>query len=301
MIFLVIQLCLLAPVFAQEDEELIGFDFTHSGKGEYEDEKMSSQKYDLRINLPVVTKKKDTYLMHGLELGRSNIKFGNSLAKNAKLNRFYKVAYTFSYMRPIKKNWYLMAGAGPYVYSNFDSGLTSKDIKGTGYLILSKPTGKRDHNELIIGVVYHPSLGFGIPIPLVGFNWRPDERWNINLGFPDFSIEYKPGKNTRIGTNLFINGDEFTLSNKDRIFQVGREHLPDLTKDVKDVEVDKFSYTEYGLGLHVKQKFLKNFQARINTGYSFSREFEFKDEKNKLLTIEPKDKYFVQVGVSFLM
>ncbi len=290
-----------SQLFAQDDE-LFGFNFTYSGKGKTQlQDEISVQKYELYFNLPVETKQKDTYLMHGLELGSSNVKFGNSIAKEFKVNRFHKLSYLFSIMKPIKNDWYLTAGVGPYVYSNFDSGLKTRELSGTGYLMFSKLLGKRKQYELTLGMIYHPSLGFNSPLPLVGVNWKPNKLWNISFGFPDFSIEYNIFESTTIGTNLFVNGDQFTLSEDEKIFEVGQIHLSSKVSDTEKFKVNKFSYTEYGIGFHIKQRIIKKFQFIINSGYSFDRKFELKKGTKKLIDVKPKDKYFIQAGISFLM
>jgi hypothetical protein len=296
--------------FAQTEEEIIGFDFTYVGKGATGDNsEISIQRYDFRALLPQALKKKDHYLMHSFNYATSNIHYGNTIARNAKVNSFHTLSYNLSLYKPIKNDWYLYAGVGPYVSSNFDSGLTGKELQFSGMIMFTKQIGNRKDLEFTCGIFYHPSMGPETPLPLVGLSWTPNEHWNINCGFPEFSINYNFSKNTTLGTNLFIAGDEYTLSKSERIYRTFEKHFndgdilidTDASEEKKYKKINRLSYTDYGVGLHFKQRLFSNFFLKVNSGYTFYRKLEFKRNSKSVFDTKSKDKMFIRAGISFMM
>jgi hypothetical protein len=115
-------------------------------------------------------------------------------------------------MKPIKNNWEMMISVGASVNSNFHSGLRGKEIQFDGMLMFSKQI--KDNLFLNLGVNYAPGSGINIPIPMAGLNWSPSEKWELNLGMPEIGANYQLSENTNIGANLFMAGNQYTLSKK---------------------------------------------------------------------------------------
>lgn len=317
-IYALCTLCLLLQtvVCAQKEEELVGFDFTYVGEGKVSDQlKISIQRYDLRAMIPMKLRKKDAYLLHGINLGRSNVKYGTHIANEAKVNRFHTISYNLTLAKPIRNGWYMYAGGGPHVASNFDSGLQWRELQFNGMLMFSKMLGKEEKLEFSCGVFYHPSFGVESPLPMIGMTWRPNQNWDINFGFPEFSVNYKLGKNSSLGANLFITGDEYTLSKGERLFntlagEIGEENnlTPEQMQNLSEEELDqkykkinRFSYSDYGVGLMFKHKMFNCLQLRLNSGYTFYRKMEFKKNQKKIVEEKSTDKLFIQAGISFMI
>jgi len=288
LVFIGLYLLSYNQIFAQ-DEELIGFDFTHVGSGKTDNEEnISYQKYDVRFQLPVELKKRQHYLMHGLSLGKSRIHYGKVIDTKADVNTFHTLSYSIGYTKLIKNDWFFYGNIGPYVSSNFESGLRKEEIQFTGMLLFYKELGSKKQFLLSLGAMYHPGLGLDAPIPFAGIEWKPNDKWKLAIGFPEFSVDYNITKSTILGGNLFMTGDQVTLSKKESISNSSKR-------------IDHLSYTDYGLGFHIKQRLLKNFELKINSGYTFYRKLKFEKGNKTVVEMEPKDRYFVQVGISFLM
>jgi len=298
-------------LIAQEDE-LAGFKFTYVGKGNSVDNsEISLQRYDMAVNLPMPTKWKDLYIINSLNLATTNIHYGNVIAKNAKLNKFHTISYNLGIYKVLKNNWEVNVMAGPYISSNFDSGLAGREVQVSAMVFFTKYMGKSKQLAFNCGLIYHPSFGVETPVPMIGLNWKPNQNWVVNIGFPDFSVDYKFNENTSIGTNLFIVGDIFTLSKRERLIKTIVDHNdgddvnlidPKVEEDIEEAKkINRMNYSDYGVGFVFKQKLFKNFLFRINSGYTFERKLEFKKNYKRIYKTKTKDKFFVQAGVSFLM
>lgn len=309
----ILNLVVLTITFAQSEEELMGFDFTYVGKGsDNENNEISIQRYDFHTLIPQRLKKKDNYLMHSFNYAKSNIHYGTTIAKNAKITNFHTLSYNMAIYKPIKNDWYLYAGVGPYISSNFDSKLASHEFQFSGMVMFSKMIGKQRELEFTWGIFYHPSMGPETPLPLVGLSWIPNEHWNIKLGFPELSINYNFSRNTTLGANLFITGDEYTLSKSERVYRTLETHLNngDLVVDTDQLDseddenykkINRLSYTDYGFGLLFKQRLFSNLYLKVNSGYTFYRKLDFKRNSKSIFDTKSKDKMFVQAGISFVI
>lgn len=306
----ILNLVALTLVFAQSEEELMGFDFTYVGKGSAEgNSEISLQRYDFRAFVPKALKRKDHFLMHSFNYANSNIHYGTSIAKKAKITQFHTLSYNLAIYKPIKNDWYLYAGIGPYISSNFDSKLAGHEFQFSGMIMFSKMLGKQKELELTVGLFYHPSMGSEIPLPLAGINWKPNDRWNINFGFPECSVNYNFSKNTTLGANLFITGDKYTLSKSERIYRTFEEQLnnenppvdTDHTEAAEARKINRLSYSDYGVGLIFKQRLFSNFHLKVNSGYTFYRKLDLQRNSKSIVDTKPKNKMFIQAGISFMM
>ena len=66
-------------------------------------------------------------------------------------------------------------------------------------------------------------------------------------------------------------------------------------------KINRLSYTDYGVGLHFKQRLFSHLFLMVNTGYTFYRKLEFKRNSKSVFDTKSKDKMFIKAGVSFMM
>jgi hypothetical protein len=287
LMLLAMSLSIHSICFSQMDEDVGGIDFTYVGKGKTDNkEEISFSNYKLQFSIPMMLKNKNYFMMHYLSYGKSKIHYGIPINTEAKIDDFHSMSYTLGFMKPIKNNWEMMISVGASVNSNFDSGLKAREIKPNAMLMFSKLI--KENMRLNLGLMYEPGGGFNFPMPMAGIEWYPTEKWNINLGIPEIGVNYKLSQNSTIGTSLFMAGNEFTLSKKYTINNSKRR-------------ADKLNYMDVGAGLQFKQRFLKNFQFKVNTGYTFYRNLQFKKGTSELYEMKADNNYFINAGVSFLI
>jgi len=269
---------------AQSDSEIYelgGIDYTFLGKGKSKQSgDISYAKTDFRVSLPVSLKGDKSFLFHNLNYSKTNIGYGQIPNINTEIENFHTIGYTIGYLRSLKREWNLTATLSPSISSNFKSGLKMKKIQIYGMLLFSKAINRKNNFILNLGVVSSPSLGV---IPIVSGQWNPNQKWTISLGLPELNIQYKASTKTTVGTNLFIDGDEFSFSN-DALY--------------KNKKVDKLNILNMGTAVYLKQKISKSIHLSFNTGYTFYREFEFGKGNHKVLAFDLEDSLFIKAGLS---
>ncbi len=267
----------------QTSHEFSGIDFTSIEKGKSKllgD--VSYERYDFQISLPILLKKPESYLFHNLNYSKTNIGYGIKPNTNADLEDFHSVSYTFGYSRPLKRDWVLTAIISPSVSSNFKTGLKMREIQLYGMALFSKSLNKKKSFILNLGLLSSPSFGI---VPIVSATWQPAPKWNLNLGFPEFDIKYQASPTTIVGTNLFIDGDQFTFS-KDAVYEPNKK------------KVNGLSVLNIGTAVYANQKIAKSINLKLNTGFTIHREFELKEGNNKVVSFDLEDDIFIKVGLS---
>lgn len=279
-ILITLVLCLCTSVFAQFDRELVGIDYVRLGD-ENSKNSVKFQKYSLRLTIPKRLNDKGSFLMNKFEYAKTGIDYstGPSILKD--LERFHTVSYTLGYRKPLRNNWSLMAMLTPQISSNFQSSLEWEDITLRGLLMFSKPI--KPNLRLSLGVMYGATTGIPIPLPVFSMMWKPAPKWDVNIGFPRFGVGYEISPKTKIAADLFMVGDNFTL-----------------TKDLfyTDQKIDNIRVMNLGGGLSLSQKLTKHLKLKLNSGYTFYRKFEFLGGKDSVLDYNLDNDLYFKVGLS---
>lgn len=279
-ILITLVLCLCTSVFAQFDRELVGIDYVRLGN-ENSKNSVKFQKYSLRLTIPKRLNDKGSVLFNKFEYAKTSIDYstGPSILKD--LERFHTVSYTLGYRKPLKNNWSLMAMLTPQISSNFQSSLEWEDITLRGLLMFSKPI--KPNLRLSLGVMYGATTGIPIPLPVFSMMWKPAPKWDVNIGFPRLGVGYEIGPKTKIAADLFMVGDNFTL-----------------TKDLfyTDQKFDNIRIMNLGGGLNLSQKLSKDLKLKFQTGYTFYRKFEFLGGKDSVLDYNLDNDMYFKVGLS---
>ncbi len=278
-VFLLILLISL-PTMAQFERELVGIDYVRLGD-ENSKNSIKFQKYSLRLTIPKRLNDKGSLLINKFEYSKTGIDYstGPSILKD--LERFHTVSYTLGYRKPLKNNWSLMTMLTPQISSNFQSSLEWEDITLRGLLMFSKPI--KPNLRLSLGVMYGATTGIPIPLPLFSMMWKPAPKWDVSIGFPRFGVGYEISPKTNIAADLFMVGDNFTL-----------------TKDLfyTDQKIDNIRIMNLGGGLNLSQKLSKYLKLKFQTGYTFYRKFEFLGGKDSVLDYNLDNDMYFKVGLS---
>jgi hypothetical protein len=279
-IFFILILFFSIPVVAQFDRELVGVDYVRLGD-ENSTNSVKFQKYSLRLTIPKRLNKEGSFLINKFEYAKTGIDYSSGPSILKDLERFHTISYSLGYRRSLKNNWSLIAMLTPQVSSNFRSSLEWEDIKLRGVVMFTKPI--KPSLRLSLGIMYGATTGVPIPLPVFSMMWQPASKWEINIGFPKFGVKYQLAPKTKLGADLFMVGDNFTL-----------------TKDLfyTDEKIDNIRIMNLGGGLSLTQKLTKHLKFKLNSGYTFYRKFEYLGGKDSVLEYNLDNDLYFKIGLS---
>ena len=288
LIFLLIA-CFSINTMAQINGERFGSDYIFVGKGDAEQgADISFEKYEFRATFPKKLKKPGARIFHSIGYSKTNIDYGIRSDISSDLENFHSISYTFGFSKPIKRGWFLTAFIRPNVASNFQSSIDFDEVRLFGMALFSKPINQKKNLVLSLGALYSTTLGSPTPIPIASLMYKPNPKWTINFGFPRFDIKYKASPSTTIGTNLFIAGDNFTLTDN-------------IIVNDKDTGIDNVRLMNIGGGLVLDQKITKKIVANLSSGYTFYRVFEFQDGTDSVEDFDLDNNFYIKAGISIKM
>ena len=268
------------PTMAQFDRELVGVDFVRLGD-ENSKNSVKFQKYSFRLTIPKRLNEKGSFLINKFEYAKTGIDYSSGPSILKDLERFHTVSYTLGYRRSLKNNWSLIGMLTPQISSNFRSSLEWEDLQLRGLVMFTKPI--KPTLRLSLGVMYGTTTGVPLPLPLLSMMWKPTPKWTVNVGFPRLGIGYELSPKTKIGADLFMVGDNFTLT-KD-LFYINEK-------------IDNIRIMNLGGGLNLSQELSKYLKLKVQTGYTFYRKFEFLGGKDSVLDYNLDNDLYLKVGLS---
>jgi len=279
-------LCSSLIAQAQIDHEKYGADYIFIGKGSSNSGgDVSFEKYDFRASFPKKLEKPGSKIFHKLNYSKTNIDYGIIPLTGTELEHFHSIAYTFGFSKPLKNGWYLTTFISPNISSNFESSISFSELRLFGMALFSKAINKKKNLILNLGALYSSTIGFPAPIPVASLMWKPDPRWVINFGFPQFDINYQATTSLTIGTSLFMSGENFTLTD-------------DIVYDGNNTKIDNVSIMNIGGGLYLNKKITKIIKLNVNSGYTFYRNFEFKDGNDSVHDFNLDNNFYIKAGIS---
>jgi hypothetical protein len=276
------------PLFteAQMSSERYGADYIFMGKANSDNGgDISFEKYDFRISFPKKLKKSGSMIFLRLNYSKTNINYDFESLSGNELERFHSIAYTLGFSKVLKKGWFLTAFVSPNISSNFSSSVKLDELRFFGVVLFSKSINKKQNLFLNLGGMYSSSINFPAPIPLAGLLWKPNAKWTIDIGFPQLAINYQVSSSTSLGGNLFVEWEKFTLTN-------------DVVYLGNDTKIDNISLMNMGCGLFLNQKITKMIKLNVNSGYTFSRNYEFKYGDSSVHDFDLGNTFFFKAGLS---
>lgn len=271
---------------AQFGRERFNTDITYIGKGNSSSEAdVSFIKFNIGLTFPKNLNEKGMRIFHTIDYSNTHIDYGISPFLDADIKEFHSIAYTFGFSKPLKKGWFFTAFVKPNVSSNFESSISWDELNLFGMALFTKAINKQRNLMLSIGAIYSNTLGFPAPIPIASLMWKPDEKWTINFGFPRLDINYQFNPKTLMGVNLMVAGDNFTLSKK-------------IKSEETNAAIDNIGIMNLGAGLYLNQKIAKKVSLKLNSGYTFYRNFEFNDGTDKVVDFELDNNFFFNAGIA---
>lgn len=279
-IILIFFLCVSMSAMAQMDRDLAGVDYVNLKQGNQSDG-VDFERYNFRMTLPKRLKNGGGMLLNKFEYARTNISYAIDPNLDGDVSHFHSISYTFGFIRPLKKDWTLITMMSPSISSNFASSIQWDDIRLFGMVMFSKSL--KSDMKLNFGVRYSSTIGKPFPLPMVSLMWNPSDKWTLMLGFPRIDVQYQLTRSTRIGTDFFMAGDNYTLG----------EDVPK-----GDNMIDNISVMNMGGGLKLTQKLSKHLKLNLSSGYTFYRKFEFLDGNDNVMEYDLDNNFYVKAGLS---
>ncbi|MFA8433738.1 MAG: DUF6268 family outer membrane beta-barrel protein [Marinifilaceae bacterium] len=278
--------------YAQFNRELLGFDYSYIGPGDAEDRAgISFNKWEARIALPQRLKKPGAVIFHKLTYANIHVGYDSQMDIPDALKDFTTVGYSLGLSTPLKNDWRLTVILSPNISSNFESSTKFKDIRLFGMSIFTKPINKSKNLILSLGAMYSSTLGVPAPLPFASLMWNPNPQWSISFGFPRMETSYKASDKTTLGTNLVMMGENFTLSKDLKVTTMDNETF--------QTPIDNIKLSNMAWGLFWRQKITKRWSFNLNSGYTFSRIYEFADGTDKIIDFNLDNNLYIKAGVSF--
>ena len=280
-IVVIIFLCLSFSSVAQFDKDLFGVDYVRLGDGNSSNG-IKFQKSSFRLTIPKRLNERGSMLINKFEFAKTNIDYQSDQSIFNDLEKFQTISYSLGYRQSLKNNWSLVGMVTPQISTNSKSSIDWDDINLRGMLMFSKSV--RPNLRLNLGAMYDATIGFPLPLPVISLVWQASEKWQVNVGFPQFGINYQLGPKTKLGVDLYMVGDNFTLTD-------------DLS--YADQKIDNIRIMNMGGGFSLTQKLTKHLKFDIRSGYTFYRKFEFRDDKDAVLDFNLDNDLYVKAGISF--
>jgi hypothetical protein len=120
------------------------------------------------------------------------------------------LATSVRYLHPFNQQWMLSATAsiGSYVS---DTGLLA-----AGWGIQASAIGIYNYSPkftFLFGLAHNSLSEDLLIVPVLGFDWRPTEKWSVSVGFPRIGVTYKMNKDVALGFGLSGSGGAYYIKN----------------------------------------------------------------------------------------
>lgn len=234
----------------------------------------------IKLQFPIMLKK--GVLIQGISFSDYNINYeDNQMLNTNELTNFKSIKYSIGFLKQLKNNWSFGMHISPTVSSNFESNLSVKDISLNGGIIFNK---KINNSAWKIGLVMSSEYSLPIPIPLVNYSKRVNNRISYVLGFPFTKFEYAFNKRNKV--NLFVkpNGFKANLSNSIQI---------------ENEEVSKAQYRSFVTGLNLTHQIDDYWKITIEGGHQLYSDYNLMNGNNKVYEFNTATNFYAGLKLKF--
>ncbi len=151
--------------------------------------------------------------------------------------------------------------------------------------------GLRKQNIFGLGVAYTPQ-GKIFPVPIIGFNRRISEKWDMNLLIPaNIAFIWKPNNKFRFRFRVNPNA-----------LQVGSKNLPifqNPNQNLQFTQSNRMQFTTLELNLGIQYQLSKNIRMIAQAGCLFGSNINFRENNTKLGEVKLRDNFIPQITAGF--
>ena len=172
------------------------------------------------------------------------------------------------YFQPIDQQWMMSASIGA------SSQVTNTGLLSDGWGMRSSVVGIYNQSRqltLMFGLAYN-SLSQDLKfVPILGCDWRPNEKWSFAFGFPKIGATYKLNKRLALGLGV---------SGAGGAYYVKTDPLPGAAP--RSLDDSRLQYLEVRLGVSCDWKINDTFRVSGTVGQVLYRQFKYIDRDYKL-------------------
>lgn len=165
------------------------------------------------------------------------------------------------YLHVFNPKWILSltGGVGSYVA---DTGLLSE-----GWGIRASALGIYNQSRqftLIFGLAHNSLSEDLLIVPVIGFDWRPTEKWSVSVGFPRMGVTYKIDQKLALG---------FGLSGSGGAFYIKSDPLPGVA--ARSLDDSRLQHLEIRVGVNCDWKINNTFRVSGSVGSVVIRRLKY--------------------------
>jgi hypothetical protein len=172
------------------------------------------------------------------------------------------------YFQPVDQQWMMSASIGA------SSQVTNTGLLSDGWGMRTSVVGIYNRSRqltLLFGLAYN-SLSQDLKfVPILGCDWRPNEKWSFAFGFPKTGATYKLNKQLALGLAVSGSGGAYYVKN---------DPLPGAAPH--SLDDSRLQYMEARLGFHGDWKINDTFRVSGTVGQVLYRQFKYIDRDYKL-------------------
>lgn len=290
-------LCLLTnlappPAAAWEEDRLVDLRYFHVPRAGFRDEDGKVGMDAVRVEAIVPVAGDDSAalfagtLYSGLFLNYRGISFseptpdGGTFTEKDLPNNLHVLDLIVGGGLEFDENWSGLLVFYPGIHSDFHD-VTGKDVYFAGAALATYRIS--EDLALSAGAYYDDSFGHPQLLPLVGVRWRIDESFSLEAFIPQFLVfAWRLDARLSAGLKAEVEGAQYRL----------RENSP-----WKNTVVE---YSQILAGPFVDFNLAGALYLRLEGGFAFSREFEFRDDDSnaRLLDDDVKDTAYAGLSLS---
>ncbi|MFP4052322.1 MAG: outer membrane protein [Phycisphaerae bacterium] len=271
-----------------------------------QDTEMGLQRHEVRIAAPIFQDETQE-LSAGVAYTGWNVDTAAVLPDTGESfpSCLHDVRISMDYRRKLDNDW--VWGAGVTVGSPSDRPFASnEEISVTARSFLRIPHG--DRNAWLIMLAFSNVRDFApyVPLPGVGYHWRPNDRTSILAGFPFSMVRWEPVEKLLVEASWLMLRNvrakvSYELLDGVRVYGLFEWDSERFFRHDRGDEDDRLQYYEKRAGGGVEIELHENITLDLSGGYAFDRFFFEADEyddrdENRL---ELQDGAFAGVQVNF--
>jgi hypothetical protein len=256
--------------------------FSDPRKGTFEEDlELQENKFSVQMSFPIEFSDGKTSLKNHINYHKINFNFRNwdEVQGGNQINQVQSISYTFFLTQKLSEKWQLVAVTTPGIASDFERDISRDDITFQGVLGFIRQFNK----DLAIGTGVAYIRDFGDPefLPFLYLQWNIRRNLIVQGLIPtNMSLLYRLNPKVDLGLLLQVEGNRYHGD-----------------PDKFNVDNPQLEYTIGTIGPAAQIHISKWVHLFIEGGYTFMRNFEFRDGDNKVRSLDTEKTVYLRSGI----
>jgi len=264
--------------YAQDTNRFISFEKSYQNNSD-----------KLSLNADVI---KASFALGDLDLGVSlaqrNLNFSpNFNYSDEDVSKLYAVDFSLKKNLIQKNNWTVQLEFTPQIRSNFKSNLQWDNFLWNGGLNLTKKIN--DNSSFLLAIKYGSLLGKPKPYVELSYKQKIGEKFNLTLGFPETSINYKLNETHSIGLKSYYDSYYTTVSDQSYSRVISNQTLL----------YESLFFSGINTNLTYFYKYSNSSIINFSIGKSYNNKLELNENYNYLNKISFNNTFNVSIGFKY--